>query len=91
MSKGGLVVIEEDRLLEIVAKAVEAAIGGYFKDVPYVSLAERKDKYLTREEAAEELRITPTTLSKWVRDGIIPNRGKGRKMLFKTTDIQKLK
>jgi len=87
MSKGGLVVIEEDRLIELF----RIAIVGYFKDVPYVSLSEQKNKNLTREEAAKELRITPTTLSKWVRAGVIPNRGKGRKMLFKTSDIEKLK
>jgi hypothetical protein len=90
MSKG-LVVIEEDRLLEIVSKAVETAIGGYFKDVPYNSLTEEKGGYLTREEAANELRIVPATLSNWVREGIIQNRGKGRKMLFKASDIKKLK
>ena len=91
MSKDRFIIFDESMLSEVVIKAVETAIGGYFKDVPYVSLAEQRSKYLTRDEAAKELRITPTTLSVWVRDGLIPNRGKGRKMLFKTSDIEKLK
>ena len=91
MSKERFIIFEESMLLEVVIKGIEIATGGYFKDVPYVSLSEQKNKNLTREEAAKELRITPTTLSKWVRAGVIANRGKGRKMLFKSSDIEKLK
>jgi len=85
MSKGGLVIIEEDRLIELF----RIAIVGYFKDVPYHGLEKEDKENLTRDEAAEKLRITPTTLSKWVAEGKIKNIGRGRKMLFKTSDIKK--
>ena len=49
-----LVIIEEDRLLEIFVEALKIATGGNLKDVPYVSHADKKDKYLTREEAAKK-------------------------------------
>ena len=85
MTKAGIVFIEEDRLMELF----RIAIVGYFKDVPYHSLEKENDEYLTRDEAAKKLRITPTTLSKWVDDGKIKNIGKGRKHLYKMSDIKK--
>jgi len=91
MSKERFVIVEESLLSEVVAKAVETAMIGYFKEVSYYSHATHKDKYLTRSQAASLLLITPTTLSKWVRGGVVKNWGKGRKMLFKISDIEKLK
>jgi len=88
MSKG-LVVIEEDRLLEMLVEAMKIATGGNLTGVPYVSLEKEDKEYLTRDEAAKKLRITPTTLSKWVEDGKIKNIGRGRKHLYKISDIKK--
>ncbi len=84
-----LVVIEEDRLLEMLVEAVKIATGGNLTGVPYVSLEKEEKEYLTRDEAAEKLRITPTTLSKWVEEGKIKNIGRGRKHLYKMSDIKK--
>ena len=85
-----LVDIDEDRLLEIFSKAMEIAIVRYFTDVPYYSHDEKNDdEYLSMEEITKLLKASSYTIKKWVREGVLINRGKGRKYLFKRTDIKK--
>ncbi len=43
---------------------------------------------LTRDEVAEKLNVAPNTVSKWVIDGILINRGIGRKILIAEADLK---
>ena len=43
---------------------------------------------LTREEASNMLKITPNTISQYVKEGKLINRGIGKKILFFKSDIE---
>lgn len=48
----------------------------------------KPSRILTREEAAEVLGVSPNTVSNYVKQGLIPNRGVGRRILILDTDLQ---
>jgi hypothetical protein len=43
---------------------------------------------LTREDASKMLKITPNTISQYVKEGKLINRGIGKKILFFKSDIE---
>jgi hypothetical protein len=43
---------------------------------------------LDREQASNRLKITPNTISKYVKEGKLINRGIGKKLLFFKSDIE---
>lgn len=47
-------------------------------------------KLLTREQAANILKVCPNTISEWVKSGRLENRGIGRKILLLDSDIEGL-
>ena len=47
----------------------------------------KSGKVLTREEAAELVGVVPNTISRWVKDGLLVNRGIGRKVLVTEYDL----
>jgi len=49
----------------------------------------KPSRILTREQAAEILGVSPNTVSNYVRQGLIPNRGIGRRILILETDLSK--
>ena len=46
-----------------------------------------KDKYFTISEAAEELKVTRQTISRWITQGNIPSEKVGREILIKKKDL----
>ncbi len=48
------------------------------KDIEEVSM----DRYLTRKEVADRLRVTPETVSDWIRDGKLKAEKVGKKLLI---------
>ena len=53
-------------------------------------MADRLDKLLTVEQAAERLALKPSTLYAWSYERRIPTIKLGRSLRFKESDIQKL-
>jgi excisionase family DNA binding protein len=51
----------------------------------------RQPKVLSRTEAAERLGICENTISKYVKQGRIQNRGIGRKLMLYDTDLEQIK
>ncbi len=49
------------------------------------------NKTLNRKQTAIELKISPNTVSKWVREGRLNNIGVGKKYLFYESDINNIK
>jgi excisionase family DNA binding protein len=43
---------------------------------------------LTREDASNMLKVTPNTISQYVKEGKLKNRGVGKKILFFKSDIE---
>lgn len=43
---------------------------------------------LTREDASNMLKVTPNTISQYVKEGRLINRGLGKKLLFFKSDIE---
>ncbi len=80
-----LVITEEDRLIEIIRQVIV----GVLKDLPYPSRAQNNEEVLTRSEAAELLNVTPTTLTKYVKEGKLKAGGTERKYLFMKNDLIK--
>lgn len=50
---------------------------------------ESKEIIYTRDEAAKHLHSSPNTISSLVRQGILKNRGFGRKMLISSRDLDR--
>lgn len=50
---------------------------------------ESKELIYTRDEAANLLHSSPNTISSLVRQGILKNRGFGRKMLISSRDLER--
>lgn len=50
---------------------------------------ESKELIYTRDEAAKLLHSSPNTISSLVRQGILKNRGFGRKMLISSRDLDR--
>lgn len=49
---------------------------------------EGKSVVLTREQASNMLKVTPNTISQYVKEGKLKNRGVGKKILFLKCDIE---
>jgi excisionase family DNA binding protein len=48
-------------------------------------------KYLTTKEAAAELEVSPSTVVRWVRDGLIPGKRFGKRIIkIPRVEIEKL-
>ena len=43
---------------------------------------------LTREDASNMLKVTPNTISQYVKEGKLVNRGIGKKILFFKSDLE---
>jgi excisionase family DNA binding protein len=50
---------------------------------------EKQESIYTREQAAKLLHSSPNTISSLVRQGILKNRGLGRKMLISSRDLER--
>jgi excisionase family DNA binding protein len=49
------------------------------------------NKYMTPREVATELEISPATVVRWVRDGVIPAKRFGKRIIkIPRTDVEQL-
>jgi len=85
MNDHAMVLISVSELKEIIREILL----GVIKEVPYPSRVPQDDKPLTRAEAAEFLNITPTTLTKYVKEGRVKAGGTERKYSFRKNDLIK--
>ena len=51
----------------------------------------KKNKILTREEAAEIIKVCPNTISEYVKTGRLKNVGIGRKILIQEAELESIK
>jgi excisionase family DNA binding protein len=48
-------------------------------------------KYMTPKEVADEMEVSPATVVRWVRDGLIPAKRFGPRIIkIERTDVEKL-
>lgn len=80
-----MILVSSQELSEIISKAVEAVI----KKSPYYSLSTNADELLSREEAANYLNVSTTTITKYVKEGRLRHGGTNRKYLFRKSDLDK--
>lgn len=45
-------------------------------------------RILTREEAGQKIGVSKNTVSKYIRNGLLPNRGMGHKILILESDLE---
>ncbi|OQX73743.1 MAG: hypothetical protein B6D64_13515 [Bacteroidetes bacterium 4484_276] len=50
----------------------------------------RPDRYLTRKEAAEKLRMTLVTLDKYTKEGLIPAYRIGNQIRYKSNELEEV-
>ena len=65
---------------------IENIIDDRFK--VYESRLSSQSVALTREDASNMLKVTPNTISQYVKEGKLINRGIGKKILFFKSDIE---
>lgn len=46
---------------------------------------------MTRNQAAEEVRKNPNTISRWIKNGILTNRGLGKQILISKNELLGIK
>lgn len=80
-----------DELISIRTKD-EASFQRLIKDAVKSALAEvstaKPDKYLTRKEVAEQLRVSLVSIDKAVADGRLHSHRLGGRILFRESDIK---
>lgn len=52
---------------------------------------QKNSNVLTREQAADLIGVSANTISRWVKDGLLTNRGIGRKVLVSEYDLTNAK
>ena len=50
----------------------------------------REPKVLSRQDAAKYIGVSPNTISEYVKQGLIPNRGLGRRINILESDLTKI-
>lgn len=80
-----MVIIHVNSLRSVITSVIEEE----FKK--FETKLERKSKVLTRENAAKKLGVCPNTISEYIKDGRLTNRGLGRKILLFETDLDGVK
>ena len=50
----------------------------------------REPKVLSREDASKMIGYSPNTISSFVKNGLLPNRGKGKRILILESDLLKI-
>ncbi len=85
METNGIVIVDQEQLSELIKKAVQAA----FKEFLMVNPNVQVEEFLTRNEAALLLKVSPNTLTKFVRLGKLKAGIAGGKYLFKKSEILK--
>jgi excisionase family DNA binding protein len=85
MEINGIVIVDQEQLSELIKKAVQAA----FKEFSMVNPNVQVEEYLTRNEAASLLKVSPNTLTKFVRQGKLKAGISGGKYLFKKSELMK--
>jgi excisionase family DNA binding protein len=52
---------------------------------------QKNSNVLTREQAADLIGVSANTISRWVKEGLVVNRGIGRKVLISEYDLTNAK
>lgn len=87
-----IIVVEQEKLFERLAllEAKVDMIAGFVESVVNEKKEKPKEKYLTRKEVAKILRISLPTLGIYIQNGKIPAYRFGGRVLFKSTDVEKV-
>ncbi|MFV0332276.1 MAG: helix-turn-helix domain-containing protein [Dysgonomonas sp.] len=83
-----IIVLKKEELRTLIRSEVELAVANVMAD----NKAQKKTapKYLTRNEAANELRVSLSSLHRLVATGQLPCIKIGRKSVFRDKDIQQV-
>jgi excisionase family DNA binding protein len=85
------IMFKERTILQIDADELLVSIEEMFnkKVDEMMEKMESKELIYTRDEAAKLLHSSPNTISSLVRQGILKNRGFGRKVLISSRDLER--
>lgn len=79
-----ITILNASDIKEIVASVIKAELSK-FENKGFNDLV-----VLTRNEAAAILKVTPPTISQYIKIGVLTNRGSGKKVLILKRDIDEL-
>ena len=85
MEINGIVLVDQEQLTELINKAVHSA----FREFSMLNPNVEAEEYLTRNEAASLLKVSPNTLTKFIRQGKLKAGIAGGKYLIKKSEIMK--
>jgi excisionase family DNA binding protein len=80
-----VIIINADELKEILQEVITEKMSTLFAKYVKEPIA------LTRDEAAKRLGVNPQTISAWIKQGRLQNRGTGRKILLFDNDVDGLR
>jgi hypothetical protein len=78
----GLIIVTPDELQQMIEAEVKKSYSNLNKDVS-------KEKYLTRKEASEKLRVSLVTMWDYSRTGKLRTFRFGKRVLYLESDIEK--
>ncbi len=81
-----VMLLSDDQLKSKIKEAMLEVISELF---PYPSQSKAVDEFLTRNQAATFLNITPNTITKYVQEGKLKAGGTDRKYMFLKSDLIK--
>ncbi|GGF34424.1 helix-turn-helix domain-containing protein [Echinicola rosea] len=81
-----LIVSTPEQLRSIIASALEEY--GIKHQSPVKSPETKKEKFLTRQEAAKTLKVTLQTLHNWTNSGLLKSYSIGGRVLYRTDEVE---
>lgn len=73
---------------ETLSEAVAAAVKKQLRDLTAEIVAKPIDELMSREEAAEYLRVSISTINNWRRSGKLVAYGLGNRVFFKRSEVE---
>lgn len=73
---------------EILSEAIAAAVKKQLQDWTAEIVAKPIDELMSREEAAEYLRVSISTINNWRRSGKLVAYGLGNRVFFKRSEVE---
>ena len=81
-----LVLTKSAELEKMIQAAVKTELQNFSRW--FEKQIEDNDKMLTRDETMKYLNISPSTLTRWTKDGNIQSHGIGNRVYYKLSDVK---
>lgn len=81
-----IIVTNHHSLRNIIREVVQEQLKEFANNL--INMIKTEDKILDRKEAMSYLKVSPSTLSRWTKQGSIPSHGCGTRVYYKLSELE---